>query len=214
MDNSFGSEPGNPFTSKHLLSGWCPECGRRRGADARCKNCDPWWTSPLVQAGVPAVLGMLFLVTTGTALVKQPQKPRGTSVTQVAGSSRLLTVKVQRPFVAPQPRTASVAPVMPSVMVPVTDPAAEAVRIQREGAYINAVLRAQDDARRSQQIAARNREFAFALQQRMQVMAQMRAQSLRSYSASPPQPQRGVSEFRSPAPIEQLITEETVVVPL
>lgn len=36
-------------------SGWCSNCGLRRGADGRCSNCDPWWTSPLIQVGGPLV---------------------------------------------------------------------------------------------------------------------------------------------------------------
>ena len=39
-------------------SGWCERCGRRRGGDGRCMNCDPWYTSPLVQVGVPVLAGV------------------------------------------------------------------------------------------------------------------------------------------------------------
>lgn len=45
-------------------SGWCVQCGRRRGPDGRCSNCDPWWTSPLIQVGGPivAVFALLMAV--------------------------------------------------------------------------------------------------------------------------------------------------------
>ena len=44
-------------------SGWCERCGRRRGGDGRCQNCDPWFTSPLIQVGIP------ILAATAAALV-------------------------------------------------------------------------------------------------------------------------------------------------
>jgi hypothetical protein len=40
----------------NTTAGWCGNCGRRRGADGRCANCDPWWTSPLFQTGGPIIL--------------------------------------------------------------------------------------------------------------------------------------------------------------
>lgn len=217
METSFGTEPGDSYTSKHFLSGWCPECGRRRGADARCKNCDPWWTSPLVQAGVPAVLGMLFLVTSASTLVKQTQKPRESVVMRSTGTSRPITVNVTRTNYQPQrrARVASVAPAI-SYVAPTFDPAAEALRVQREGAYINAVLRAQDEARRAQQIAARNREYAIALQRRMEAMARARNQRLYSFVMPPSQvsvSQRSDPDFTRSTSLEQVVTEETVIVP-
>ncbi len=219
MGTSFGTdgtEPDKSFPSKHYLSGWCPECGRRRGADARCRNCDPWWTSPLVQAGVPAVLGALFLMTTASALIRQAEKPRGVAA-RTPGASSLQTVQLNPSRLAPQPRVASVTPVVPRV-APSVDPMAQAVRVQQEGAYINAVLRAQDDARRAQQIAARNREYAAALQQRIQAIAQEQTRSRFFFPAptimrdvNPPvNPPAAVS---SP-PLEEAITGDTVVVPL
>jgi hypothetical protein len=215
MDTSFGTEPGDSYTSKRFLSGWCPECGRRRGADARCKNCDPWWTSPLVQAGVPAVLGVLFLVTSASTLVKQTQKPREPVVMRSTGTSRPVMVNVARTNFESQQRArvASVAPVIPYV-APTFDPAAEALRVQREGAYINAVLRAQDEARRAQQIATRNREYAVALQRRMEAMARARNQRLYSFVLPPsPVSQRSDTDFSRSTSLEQVVTEETVVVP-
>jgi hypothetical protein len=54
--------------SQNYSSGWCERCGRRRGGDGRCSNCDPWWTSPLLQVGAPLVAGcaaiLVFLIST------------------------------------------------------------------------------------------------------------------------------------------------------
>lgn len=59
-------------------SGWCVSCGRRRGADGRCVNCDPWWTSPLIQIGGPilAVTALVLVVVTAsvTPLRSDPAK--------------------------------------------------------------------------------------------------------------------------------------------
>ncbi|MBB6050654.1 hypothetical protein [Armatimonas rosea] len=56
------------------MSGWCTTCGRRRGADGRCINCDPWWTSPLIQVGGPALaICCVFLV--GIVAALTPPKP-------------------------------------------------------------------------------------------------------------------------------------------
>ena len=54
-----------------MESGWCVDCGMRRGADGRCANCDPWWTHPMLQHGgmavVLAVIGTIIMVTVGKA---------------------------------------------------------------------------------------------------------------------------------------------------
>lgn len=55
-------------------SGWCTTCGRRRGNDGRCINCDPWWTSPLIQVGGPILaVGSLLLV--GLSIAVTPPRP-------------------------------------------------------------------------------------------------------------------------------------------
>ena len=54
-----------------MESGWCVDCGMRRGTDGRCANCDPWWTHPMLQHGgmavVLAVIGTIIMVTVGKA---------------------------------------------------------------------------------------------------------------------------------------------------
>jgi hypothetical protein len=103
-----------------------------------------------------------------------------------------------------------------SYMPSTFDPDAEALRVQREGAYINAVLRAQDEARRAQQIAARNREYAIALQSRMEAMARARNQRLYSFVMPPSQvsgSQRRDQDLSLSTSLEQVVTEETVIVP-
>ena len=54
-----------------MESGWCVDCGMRRGADGRCANCDPWWTHPMLQHGgmavVLAVIGTIVMITLGKA---------------------------------------------------------------------------------------------------------------------------------------------------
>lgn len=72
-------------------SGWCNNCGRRRGSDGRCSNCDPWWTSPLVSVGGPmlalAALGLMVIVRvvgprpsgSGASFYANPNAPRPVS---------------------------------------------------------------------------------------------------------------------------------------
>jgi len=54
-----------------MESGWCVDCGMRRGVDGRCANCDPWWTHPMLQHGgmavVLAIIGTIVMVTVGKA---------------------------------------------------------------------------------------------------------------------------------------------------
>lgn len=54
-----------------MESGWCVDCGMRRGVDGRCANCDPWWTHPMLQHGgmavVLAVIGTIVMITVGKA---------------------------------------------------------------------------------------------------------------------------------------------------
>ncbi len=54
-----------------MESGWCVDCGMRRGADGRCANCDPWWTHPMLQHGgmavLLAVIGTIVMMTLGKA---------------------------------------------------------------------------------------------------------------------------------------------------
>jgi hypothetical protein len=212
METPFGIKPGDSLTSKHPLSGWCTECGRRRGADARCSNCEPWWTSPLVQAGIPAVLGALFLMTSVSALIKQTEKPRETAA---VGSTQLVKVIVPRP--KPQMRTPQ-ASVMSSYVAPANYTVAPPLRAQREGAYINSIIRMQDEAQRTQMFAVQRRKMASELQERMQSAARMRAQNqyLPVAASTPmPMPTNKISSV-SPrqARLEEVMTEETFIAPL
>jgi hypothetical protein len=56
------------MSSYGYSSGWCERCGRRRGGDGRCTNCDPWWTSALIQVGAPLLAAsaalLIFVITT------------------------------------------------------------------------------------------------------------------------------------------------------
>ncbi|MGC4047304.1 MAG: hypothetical protein QM758_26185 [Armatimonas sp.] len=67
------------MTSYSYSSGWCERCGRRRGGDGRCTNCDPWWTSALVQVGAPlmaacAALLVFLIATFGTRPTPLPER--------------------------------------------------------------------------------------------------------------------------------------------
>ena len=43
---------------------WCLRCGRRRGADGHCPDCDGWWTAPvyLYGGGLVAAVTTLLLI--------------------------------------------------------------------------------------------------------------------------------------------------------
>ncbi len=86
-------------------SGWCTACGRRRGNDGRCINCDPWWTSPLIQVGGPVLaVGSLFLV--GLAIAVTPPRP-DPAVASSARPTLFTPPAITRPFAN------SVAPLAP-----------------------------------------------------------------------------------------------------
>lgn len=61
-------------TQAYYSSGWCGSCGRKRGPDGRCENCDPWWSSPLIQYGAPLVIGVTLLIFLGTSLARQSSR--------------------------------------------------------------------------------------------------------------------------------------------
>lgn len=52
------------------IGGWCSGCGRRRGRDGRCPNCDPWWSNALIQVGGPLILGTLLLLFLGIRMLE------------------------------------------------------------------------------------------------------------------------------------------------
>jgi hypothetical protein len=61
------------MTYANYQSGWCGSCGRKRGKDGRCENCDPWWSSPLVTYGAPLVVGLTVLLTVGASIARNNQ---------------------------------------------------------------------------------------------------------------------------------------------
>ena len=73
-----------------MESGWCVDCGMRRGSDGRCANCDPWWTHPVLSHGgiavVLAVIGTIVMVTVGKA--KERDFEEATRSGSSAGASR------------------------------------------------------------------------------------------------------------------------------
>lgn len=73
-----------------MESGWCVDCGMRRGSDGRCANCDPWWTHPVLSHGgmavVLAVIGTIVMVTVGKA--KERDSEEATRSGSSAGASR------------------------------------------------------------------------------------------------------------------------------
>lgn len=74
------------MNANSYMSGWCTTCGRRRGSDGRCVNCDPWWTSPLIQVGGPALaITCVFLV--GLVAAVTPPKADPSAVSSESGRS-------------------------------------------------------------------------------------------------------------------------------
>ncbi|WP_394796386.1 hypothetical protein [Armatimonas sp.] len=99
-----------------FVSGWCTACGRRRGNDGRCVNCDPWWTSPLVQVGGPIVaVGSVLLI--GLAIALTPPKPDPAVASASSGHS---SPPALSPFSAPIPshNTLSLGPLSPPQFQP------------------------------------------------------------------------------------------------
>jgi len=184
MEASDATKRSGSSSYAHYLSGWCPECGRRRGADARCANCDPWWTSPLFQVGIPAVL-VAFLAISRAAMTWGRQHPVSAPSTTVSathgvdsesagywpGTPVRIAAVVSVPY---RPAPSIYVPVMPvryatPVFSPVVSP--ESVRqmqmeqIRRQGQYLDSVLRADAILREERDFAIRRNATAAALQQ-------------------------------------------------
>lgn len=105
-------------TATGYVAGWCPHCGRRRGNDGRCADCDPWFTSPLVQYGGPIVGAFTVFLIAGTFLIGARNNANTETVANgnnagvlgapsVAGPSFPLNAMPQFPTVQP------IAPPMP-----------------------------------------------------------------------------------------------------
>ena len=96
--------------------GWCTGCGRRRGADGRCANCDAWWASPLVAVGGPMVLGTTALLTIGIWFLKGSEPappPRPVSAPALVAAAPSPGFAVASPHPLRAPRTVRVAPPPP-----------------------------------------------------------------------------------------------------
>src|SRR5438105_4566739 len=67
---------GNYSVTLNRTASWCPNCGRRRNPDGRCPDCDPWWTSPVVQYGGPLSLLIVLALLGGIALTQSHNSSR------------------------------------------------------------------------------------------------------------------------------------------
>lgn len=100
------------------VRGWCVQCGRRRGADGRCPHCDPWWTSPVLQAGAPlaalTLIGLIGLISALGPTGAAPTAERARPVQVSPGASLLSRAAVVTPVTpfgaAPGARTPSAFP--------------------------------------------------------------------------------------------------------
>jgi hypothetical protein len=151
---------------------WCPNCGRRRGGDGRCADCDPWWTSPIVQIGGPISLGVVLLLLGGITLM-QPNRAPG-EVRSAAAISRQQGVTPTfgsyaspvHPYGNYSPAPVYTAPVYNPAPIPAVNfaravpPSLEELQLRaieqlREvTAYTDAVVEQQRQARWQQQRAA------------------------------------------------------------
>ncbi len=120
-------------TSYGYSSGWCERCGRRRGGDGRCANCDPWWTSALVQVGAPllaacAALLVFVIATFGSRPTAVPTRSAssGSAATSGRGGGVLtsplapgypMALNTSFPS-APAPSYVASAPMFPNNSVP------------------------------------------------------------------------------------------------
>lgn len=102
------------------VSGWCPHCGRRRGSDGRCNNCDPWYTNPLVQYGAPFVAVVTVFLVAGAAMLSPRRAEGDTSPGAVlsAQATQAAYLPLNAPYAAPA-RVTSIPP-MPTPPSPAT----------------------------------------------------------------------------------------------
>lgn len=137
-------------------SGWCSNCGLRRGPDGRCSNCDPWWTSPLIQVGGPLVtVAALALIVLANVAGPRRGGPAGSSYRSNPNAPRLSgapTLTYAQPTAAP-PRgivfpsvAGSLAPVNPDALrqrrvSPREDALAELERLRGMVWYADAAAR-------------------------------------------------------------------------
>jgi hypothetical protein len=146
-------------TYGYTTAGWCGNCGRRRGPDGRCSNCDPWWTSPIFQIGGPIALLVSLGLIIGISVFKggQDNGPRiaATVVNNPIAATRIPSsvtgptypaARISAPVVSAPPLTANYG----------RTPRAEEIRLQqqyelqRATAYADAVVQADQNARAQQ----------------------------------------------------------------
>ena len=97
------------------LSGWCQQCGRKRGADGRCADCDGWWTSPLLRVGGPVIaVGTVLMV----GLIPLLQHRTYTPVYAVAP----VLSSPAAPFTSRPLIISPAAPIAPASYLPTTAP--------------------------------------------------------------------------------------------
>jgi hypothetical protein len=111
-------------------SGWCHECGRKRGNDGRCARCDGWWTSPLLIFGFPIIAvttTLLFLLLP----LFQPSNPRHEAVVVLQNKPAQAAFSVPIPAIAqPLPFPAALRlPAAPATSIPSVPPIAPAVAV-------------------------------------------------------------------------------------
>jgi|GEM_PF-977055 hypothetical protein len=141
----------------YTTAGWCGNCGRRRGPDGRCSNCDPWWTSPLFQIGGPAVLLVSLFLIVGVTLFK----PKADS------SPRIAATRVNSTIPATQIPGYGTIPAMSAPRLPASPPIISAQQVasipvpptrteiqlrqlqelRRLTAYVDSVVQADQNAR-------------------------------------------------------------------
>lgn len=150
----------------HYTSGWCGSCGRKRGPDGRCENCDPWWTSPLIQYGGPLVAGVTLILLVGSSLVRvQPRDgrdgyiPRAAAPALAANTPRFVNPGSPSPYgyrPVAAPVSASFGASIPIMNVSPADanrPTFDELQrrdhedLRRMTAYVDSAIRADDFAR-------------------------------------------------------------------
>lgn len=145
-----------PYTS-----GWCLQCGKRRGGDGRCSDCDGWWTSPLFTIGAPVIGAATLLLLFGVTLLRRqmplPRIARASvlsSPISTADSGSVLTMRPTPPLAAPPaapvslsrptaPMAAMVLPPAQSETAERPDPIRDQRRLREMTEYTGAIVRQQ-----------------------------------------------------------------------
>ena len=154
-----------PGYHSRYLSGWCDKCGRKRGTDGRCANCDAWWTNPLIQTGGPVVLlGTLLLLISLPLLQHRDYTPtyvlsqKGTSAPVLSPAARPSAPVLRGPaaYATAAPvgvQSAAIMPHGPAITLPPPPPNPDALRwaefqqLRVASDNAAAALRADDAAR-------------------------------------------------------------------